>query len=73
MNILKKLWTEEEEDQEVKTAYQYVVDMRDRIEETCEMAQRELMKVHNRNQIGHFGREHSARSLSSQSPECTLP
>jgi len=39
MNILKKLWTEEE-DQEVKTAYQYVVDMRDKIEETCEMAQR---------------------------------
>jgi len=38
INILKKLWTEEKEDQ-------YVVDMRDRIEETCEMAQRKLMNV----------------------------
>jgi len=42
MNILKKLRTEEE-NQKVKTAYQYVVDMRDRIKETCEMAQRELI------------------------------
>jgi len=63
MNILKKLWTEEEEDQEVKTAYQYVVDMRDRLEETCEMAQRELMKVQNRNQK-YYNRHAKNRKLN---------
>jgi len=63
MNILKKLWTEEEEDQKVKTAYQYVVDMRDRIEETCEMAQRELMKVQNRNQK-YYNRRAKNRKLN---------
>jgi len=63
MNILKKLWTEEE-DQEVKTAYQYVVDMRDRIEETCEMAQCELMKVQNRNQK-YYNRHAKNRKLNT--------
>ena len=38
MSLLRKLWTEEEEDSEVKTAYQYVIDLRERLEETCEMA-----------------------------------
>jgi len=35
----------EEEDSQVKTAYQYVVDLRERIEETCELAKNELSKV----------------------------
>ena len=30
MSLLKRLWTEEEEDSEVKTAYQYVIDLRER-------------------------------------------
>jgi len=38
MTLLKRIWTGEEEDSEVKTAYQYVVDLRERIEETCELA-----------------------------------
>jgi len=42
MTLLKRIWTGEEEDSEVKTAYQYVVDLRERIEETCELAKNEL-------------------------------
>ena len=38
MTLLKRILTGEEEDSELKTAYQYVVDLRDRIEETCELA-----------------------------------
>ena len=39
-----------DEDPEVKTLYQYVVDLRDRAEETCKMAKEELAKVQVRNQ-----------------------
>jgi len=38
MTLLKRIWTGEEEDSEVKIAYQYVVELRERIEETCELA-----------------------------------
>jgi len=48
--LLKKIWTDEDEDLEVKTLYQYVVDLRDRVEETCKMAKEELAKVQVRNQ-----------------------
>jgi len=50
MTLLKRIWTGEEEDSEVKTAYQYVVDLRERIEETCELQKNELSKVQVRNQ-----------------------
>jgi len=50
MTLLKRIWTGEDENVEVKTAYQYVVDLRERIEETCELAKNELAKVQARNQ-----------------------
>jgi len=50
MSLLRKLWTEEEDDSEVKTAYQYVLDLRQMLEETCQLAQQELSKVQTRNQ-----------------------
>jgi len=40
----------EDEDPEVKTLYQYVVDLRYRVEETRKMAKEELAKVQVRNQ-----------------------
>ena len=49
MAILKELWTNEEEEGETKTVYQYVIDLRDKIEETCKIAQEELSKVQHRN------------------------
>ena len=44
MTILKELWTSNIEDEEVKTTYQYVVDLRQRLEDTCKLAQEELVK-----------------------------
>jgi len=50
MALLKRIWINEDEDPEVKTLYQYVVDLRDRVEETCKLAKEELAKVQVRNQ-----------------------
>ena len=50
MTLLKRIGTDQDEDPEVKTLYQYVVDLRDRVEETCKMAKEELAKVQVRNQ-----------------------
>ena len=44
LTILKELWTSNIEDEEVKTTYQYVVDLRQRLEDTCKLAQEELVK-----------------------------
>ena len=44
MTILRELWTKKVPEGEVKTTYQYVVDLRNRIEETCNMAQENLAK-----------------------------
>ena len=50
MTLLKRLRTGDNEDPEVKTSYQYVVDLKHRVEETCELAKNELAKVQTRNQ-----------------------
>ena len=44
MQILKELWTGEPETDETKTVYQYVVDLQDRLEQTCQLAREELKK-----------------------------
>ena len=44
MTILKELWTGENEWTEVKTSYQYVLNLRERLEETMKLAQEELTK-----------------------------
>jgi len=53
------LWTGEGEDPEVKTAYQYVMDLRERVEETCELGRNELAKVQTRNQRYYNRRTHN--------------
>ena len=45
MHILKELWTNGQLEPEVKSSYQYVVDLRDRIEITLEIARQGLEKV----------------------------
>lgn len=42
MQILKELWTKEIEHPETKSTYQYVLDLRDRLEDTCKMAREHL-------------------------------
>ena len=42
MAILRELWTKEVPDSEVKSTYQYVVDLQERLEKTCEVARTNL-------------------------------
>ena len=44
LTILKELWTKEIRDEEVKTTYQYVVDLRQKLVDTCQLAQEELSR-----------------------------
>jgi len=46
MSILRELMTNEKVEPEDKTTYQYVLDLKDRLQSTCEMAQIELQKSH---------------------------
>jgi len=63
MTLLKHLWTGEKEDPEVKAAYQYVLDLRERIEETCQLVQEEIAKVQKRNQT-YYNRRARERRLN---------
>lgn len=47
MQILKKLWTEEDEDSgsEVRSSYQYVLELQDRLEATLELAREQLQSA----------------------------
>lgn len=46
--ILKELWSGEIEDEEVKSTYEYVVDLKERLEETCKLAHDELSRCSKR-------------------------
>lgn len=48
LTILKELWSGELDQEEVKNTYQYVVDLRERLDKTCQMAQEELRKASKR-------------------------
>ena len=45
MTILNELWTGESESTEIKTSYQYMLELRKRLEETIKLAQEELTKA----------------------------
>ena len=45
MSILWEIWTSEEQHQEDQTTYQYVMELRERLEETCELAHQELRRA----------------------------
>lgn len=40
--MLRELWTKEVEDPEVRNTYQYVADLKERLEATCKMARANL-------------------------------
>ena len=48
MNILKELWTKEVDTPEVMNSYQYVLELRERLEDTLKIAQEELRKSQTR-------------------------
>ena len=51
MAILKELWTKEIDDPEVKSTYQYVIDLRERLEATCELARSNLASASKKNKV----------------------
>ena len=38
MAILRELWSGEAPDEQVLSTYQYVIELRDRLEQTCKLA-----------------------------------
>ena len=53
MTILKELWTHEVQDPEVKTTYQYIFDLKERLERTCELARENLGKSSARYKVAY--------------------
>ena len=45
MQILKELWSVEEHDERVLLTYQYVIELRQRLEQTCKLAQDSVRKL----------------------------
>jgi hypothetical protein len=50
LTFLKELWSGKDTEPEPKITYQYVLDLQNRIKETCEFAQREMSKIREKNQ-----------------------
>ena len=48
MTILKEMWTKEVTEPDVKLTYQYVVELQERLQDTCELAREELSKSQGR-------------------------
>ena len=47
MQILKELWSKEIPSDETKTTYQYVLDLKNRLQDTCQIAHENLRKAQN--------------------------
>ena len=45
MAILRELWSGEASDEQVLSTYQYEIELRDRLEQTCKLAHEHLKKV----------------------------
>ena len=45
MQILRELWSVEDTDESALLTYQYVVDLRERLEKTCKLAQDNVRKL----------------------------
>jgi hypothetical protein len=51
MMILKELWTDQTSETETKTSYQYVIDLQERLEETCTLAREELKRAKGKQRV----------------------
>ena len=45
MEILRELWSGEVNDEQVLSTYQYVIELREHLEQTCQLARDYLEKV----------------------------
>ena len=48
LQILKQCWTNDDISSDIKSTYQYVVDLKQRLEDTCKVAQQELCRSQTR-------------------------
>lgn len=62
MKVLKELWSKDIEDPEVKTTYQYVVDLRERLDSVNQIARENLMKASSRQKV-QFNRKAHHRDI----------
>jgi hypothetical protein len=62
MSILKELWTQEKAEPDVKLTYEYVLDLQNRLQETCELAKQELTKAQGR-QKRYFDTKSKSRAF----------
>jgi len=62
MAILKELWTKEISDPEVKSTYQYVMDLRERLESTCELARQNLVSA-SKKHAKHYNKSAKDRNM----------
>ena len=61
MAILRHLWTDEKVEEETRSAYQYVTELRHRIETVCHQAQENIAAAHTK-QERLYDRKAKARS-----------
>jgi len=64
MAILRELWTKEQSSDEVRTTYQYVLNLRNRLEETCGLVKDSLTKSSVKAKK-HFDRKARMRELKA--------
>jgi len=69
MAILRELWTKEQPIDEVRTTYQYVLELRNRLEETCRMVKDSLAESSVKSKK-HFDRKTHMRELKAG--DCVL-
>ncbi|RUS74830.1 hypothetical protein EGW08_017387 [Elysia chlorotica] len=60
IHILRKLWTQDIDEPEVKSSYQYVLDLRERLTDTLELAKKQLESSQAR-QKKHFDKKTKSR------------
>ena len=65
MSILREIWSTEEIEEEVKDTYEYVLDLRQRLQETCQLAGEELKKAQIK-QKKYFDRKTTPRILKAR-------
>ena len=62
MSVLRDIWADEDINEQTKTTYQYVLELRERLESTCKLAHDELRKAQG-NQHKWFTKKAKAKHL----------
>lgn len=63
LSLLRELWVGQEQQAEEKSVYQYVLDLQDRIESTCKLAQEEMSRIQGKNKE-YFNKKARLRELN---------